>query len=110
MMDRTPEHLLDQLVSIHRPQTSIDASGAAVTLWPAWRVNVPARIEPMRGSRDMHHGRVSTLLRWRIYMKGDIPLRPGDRLSWQGYTMDVQSVINVHAQSRLLVIETQEIK
>ncbi len=109
-MDRTPEHLLDQLVAVHRPEVSVDASGAAVTLWPTHRTEVRARVQPMRGSRDAYHGRVGSLLRWRVYLAGDVELRPGDRLSWRGRVMDVQSVINVHAQGRLLAVETQEIK
>jgi|GEM_PF-6468594 len=107
---RTPVHLFDQLVSVHRPEVSMDDTGSAVTTWPAHRIDIPARLMPLPGSRPEHFGRAGSLRRWRVYMPGDAEVRSGDRLLWKGQGMDVVSVVNVHEQNRFLIIDAQEIQ
>lgn len=108
-MTRGPEHLFNRIITIRRRQVTTDATGSPIETWPTHLAQVPARIEPLRGEVATYFGRAGRARRYRLFVGPGLAIVAGDRVAWQGRTMEITFAADVAAMGRLMMLEAQEI-
>jgi SPP1 family predicted phage head-tail adaptor len=93
---------LRHLVTIQQNAAPQSATGAAGESWSAFKADVWAAVEPIKGREYHQAGRVNAETTHLILLRHVDGVTPGMRVAWDGRTFDIQAVINRDERDREL--------
>ena len=95
-------------IDIHRPVNSTDAAGQPIRNWATVAAAVPAYVQAHRGGEAERAETIQSRHLFHVHTRYRDGITSDMRLTWNGRTLDVESVIDPTGTRRVLVIEAHE--
>lgn len=99
--------MLRHRVTIQRRTESRDAAGSDVGTWSDV-ATVYGRVEPFAGNERVKGAQVAATTTHTVTMRYDGCLLPSDRLTWDGRTLEIESILDDKGAQRSLTILARE--
>ncbi len=109
MSSRTPEHQLNQVISVQRASTARDPLGGLTTQWTTVLSAVSAAVQERRASNREDAWRQPPRAWVQVFVGPEQDIRPGDRLSWRQRIFHIVRCRDLAGAQRLLMLEAQEV-